>query len=60
MGGWGRGVQNAVLNKVVKADLLKKMECEQRLGAGKEVGSHVDMGLARERMQVGEQLGTRP
>lgn len=53
----GRGVQNAELNEVVEADLLEV--CEQRLGAGEEVGGHVDAGLARERMQVGEQLVTR-
>lgn len=59
MAGWGRGVQNAALNEDDKADLLKKVACEQRLEAGEEVGGHVDVGLARDRMQVGEQLVTR-
>lgn len=40
----GRGVQNTVLNKVVKIDLIEKVAREQRQEAGERVGGHVDMG----------------
>lgn len=48
-----------MLNKVPKVDLVEKVACEQRPEAGKRMGGPVDLGLGRERMQVGEQLQTR-
>lgn len=37
----GQGVQKAVLNKIVKVDLIEKVAWEQRPGAGKGMGDHV-------------------